>query len=123
MRAGPRGLPEKAMYGAEPASEGGVSAEGPTGGAGVSAQNARTGLKNKRWGGIECGCIDANSILVLYTAGFKSNQMGARHHVARARPTVSETQLGQSGTFTLGEAGCSPAPAVLGTRPASPAGA
>ncbi len=45
------GRPEKAMYSAEPASEGGgsggVSAEGPgpTGGAGVSAQNVQTGLK------------------------------------------------------------------------------
>ncbi len=49
-------------------------------------------------------------------------QMGvARYHVTRARPTVPETQLGQSGTFTLGVPGCSPAPAVLGARPAAPA--
>ena len=47
--------------------------------------------------------------------------MGARFHEARARPTASETQLGQSGTFTLGVPGCSPAPAVLGGRPAAPA--
>jgi hypothetical protein len=37
---------------------------------------------------------------------------GARFHVARARPTVSETQLGQSGTFTLGVPGCSPGAAL-----------
>ncbi len=47
--------------------------------------------------------------------------MGARYHVARARLTVSETQLGQCGTFTLGVPGCSPAPAILGARPAAPA--
>jgi hypothetical protein len=47
--------------------------------------------------------------------------MGARFHEARARPTASETQLGQSGTYTLGVPGCSPAQAVLGARPAAPA--
>ncbi len=44
----------------------------------------------------------------------------ARYHVARARPTVPETQLGQSGTFTHGGPGCSQAPPVLGARPAAP---
>ena len=47
--------------------------------------------------------------------------MGARFLEARARPTASETQLGQSGTYTLGVPGCSPAQAVLGARPAAPA--
>jgi hypothetical protein len=47
--------------------------------------------------------------------------MGARFLEARARPTASETQLGQSGTFTRGVPGCSPAPAVHGARPAAPA--
>ena len=67
----------------------------------------------------------------------------ARYLVARARPTVPEAQLGQSGTFTRGGPGCSQArpssrpargsggsvvrvsgpvaPAVRGARPAAPA--
>jgi hypothetical protein len=85
MRAGPRGWPEKAMYGADPASEG-VSAEGPTGGAGVSVQNVQTGLKNKRWGGIECSGIDANSIRVLYTAGFEWGRASSRSVPVRLSP-------------------------------------
>ena len=78
----------------------------------------RLPLKNKRGGGIECIGIAAKSIRALYTAGLK---WGARFHEARARPTASETQLGLSGTYTLGVPGCGPAQAVLGARPAAPA--
>jgi hypothetical protein len=44
IRACPRGRPEKAMYKWNLPREGGFSAEGPMGGAGVSARNAWTGL-------------------------------------------------------------------------------
>ena len=84
------------------------------GGAGVSAQNARTGLKNNRWGEIEY-----TSMVGIRTGPLhrRARMDVARCLVARARPTVPEAQLGQSGTFTRGGPGCSQAPSVLAPGP------
>jgi hypothetical protein len=76
MQAGPSGRHEKAMYCTDPAlGVGGVSAESPTGGAGLSARNrVDRRLKNKRWGGIEfchaAATVTSKSMRRLYAAGF-----------------------------------------------------